>query len=88
MTKRGGLTVEVWEVELDMFSEAPGAVWRQKRTQTGEAAGSGHGHVSRVMRDKLRSLRLTDMMMEAELNTFLQLSVCHKMSAQAISDDI
>ena len=27
-----------------MLPEAPGAVWRQKRTQTGEAAGSGHGH--------------------------------------------
>ena len=32
-----------------MLPEAAGTVGRQEGAETGEAAGSGHGHVSRVM---------------------------------------
>ena len=49
-----------------MLSEAPGAVGRQEGSKTGQAAWSGHGHVSRVTCDVSRvtydvlSLRLTE----------------------------
>ena len=39
------LTVEVRKVELDMLPEAAGTVGRQEGAETGEAAGSRHGHL-------------------------------------------